>query len=67
MDCFAVSLSPGITKKNNLPGTAAIIAFCFGVLQAGMTLLGPAAGTWLIVFIGGFDYWLAFLLIVFVV
>jgi len=57
MDCSAVC---------KLPGTAAIIALCSGVFQTGMTLPGWAAGTWLIIFIAGFDQWLAFLLLVFI-
>ena len=63
MDCFAVSLALGTTTENKILDTAVMIAFCFGIFQVGMTLLGWAAGTWLIVFIAGFDHWLAFLLL----
>ena len=63
MDCFAVSLALGTTTENKILDTAVMIAFCFGLFQVGMTLLGWAAGTWLIVFIAGFDHWLAFLLL----
>ena len=63
MDCFAVSLALGTTTENKILDTAVIIAFCFGLFQVGMTLLGWVAGTWLIGFIAGFDHWLAFLLL----
>jgi putative Mn2+ efflux pump MntP len=63
MDCFAVSLALGTSTENKILDTAVIIAFCFGIFQVGMILLGWTAGTWLIVFIAGFDHWLAFLLL----
>jgi putative Mn2+ efflux pump MntP len=66
MDCFAVSLALGTTTKNKLLDTAVIIALCFGKFQTGNILLGWAAGTWLIVFIAGFDHWLAFLFLAFI-
>ncbi|MDD1686019.1 manganese efflux pump MntP family protein [Methanoregula sp.] len=63
MDCFAVSLAVGTTTKSKLLYTALIIALCFGIFQAGMTLLGWALGTGFTGFIAGFDHWLAFLLL----
>lgn len=63
MDCFAVSLAIGTTTKTKLLNTALIIAFCFGAFQAGMTLIGWAAGTGLTGLIAGFDHWVAFLLL----
>ncbi|MDD1693882.1 MAG: manganese efflux pump MntP family protein [Methanoregula sp.] len=63
MDCFAVSLAIGTTTKTKLLNAALIIALCFGVFQAGMTLAGWAAGTGFTVLIAGFDHWLAFLLL----
>ena len=66
MDCFAVSLVLGTTVKSKLLDTAVIIALFFGIFQTGMTLLGWSAGIWLIVFIAGFDHWLAFLLLAFI-
>lgn len=63
MDCFAVSLAIGTFTKTNLPVTALVIAFSFGVFQTGMTLLGWAAGAGFAGFIAGFDHWLAFLLL----
>lgn len=64
MDCLAVSLAIGTSTKTNLLKAALIIALCFGGFQAGMTLIGWAAGTGLAVLIAGFDHWVAFLLLV---
>ena len=63
MDCLAVSLAVGTSTKENLVNTALVIALCFGAFQAGMTLIGWAAGTGLTMVIAGFDHWLAFLLL----
>lgn len=63
MDCLAVSLAIGTSAKANLLKTAVIIALCFGIFQAGMTLIGWAAGAGLTVLIAGFDHWVAFLLL----
>jgi manganese efflux pump family protein len=64
MDCLAVSLAVGTSTKQNLLKTALIIAFCFGVFQAGMTFIGWAAGAGLTMVIAGFDHWVAFFLLV---
>lgn len=63
MDCFAVSLAIGTATKANLLKAALIIAFSFGFFQAGMTLIGWAAGTGFAGFISGYDHWVAFLLL----
>jgi len=63
MDCFAVSLAIGTTTRATLLHAAAIIALCFGGFQAGMTLLGWAAGTHLAGMITAYDHWVAFLLL----
>jgi manganese efflux pump family protein len=63
MDCFAVSLALGTTTKNKLLDTAIIIGLCFGLFQTGMILAGWAAGTGLLMYIAGFDHWLAFFLL----
>ncbi|MDD1689872.1 MAG: manganese efflux pump MntP family protein [Methanoregula sp.] len=63
MDCFAVSLAIGTSTKTKLFNAALVIALCFGVFQAGMTLIGWAAGTGFTSLITGFDHWLAFLLL----
>jgi len=64
MDCLAVSLAIGTSTKSDLMKTAFIIALCFGGFQAGMTLVGWAAGTGLTMVIAGFDHWVAFFLLV---
>jgi putative Mn2+ efflux pump MntP len=63
MDCFAVSLAIGTTTKTRLVYAAAIIAACFGIFQAGMTLAGWVAGSTLIGLISAYDHWIAFLLL----
>lgn len=63
MDCFAVSLAIGTTTKTRLIYAAAIIALCFGAFQAGMTIIGWAAGVSLIGFISAYDHWVAFILL----
>jgi len=64
MDCFAVSLAIGTTTKTRLVHAAVIIAACFGIFQAGMTLAGWLAGSTLIGVISAYDHWVAFLLLV---
>jgi len=63
MDCFAVSLALGTTTKNKLLDTAIIIALFFGLFQTGMILAGWAAGTGFLMYIAGFDHWVAFFLL----
>ena len=63
MDCFAVSLAIGTTTKTRLIYAAAIIAFCFGAFQAGMTVAGWAAGVSLTGLISVYDHWIAFILL----
>jgi manganese efflux pump family protein len=63
MDCFAVSLAIGSTTKTRLLHAAAIIAACFGIFQAGMTIAGWLAGSTLVGVISVYDHWIAFLLL----
>ena len=63
MDCFAVSLAIGTTTKTRLIYAATIIALCFGAFQAGMTVIGWAAGVSLIGLISAYDHWIAFILL----
>jgi len=63
MDCFAVSLAIGTTTKARLIYAAAIIALCFGAFQAGMTVVGWAAGATLIGLISAYDHWVAFIVL----
>jgi putative Mn2+ efflux pump MntP len=63
MDCFAVSLAIGTTTKTRLIYAATLIALCFGAFQAGMTVIGWAAGVSLIGLISAYDHWVAFVLL----
>lgn len=66
MDCFAVSLAIGSTIRSGLSRAALILALCFGGFQAGMTMLGWAAGISVVGFISAYDHWIAFLLLLIV-
>ena len=63
MDCFAVSLAVGTTTKTRLLHAAAIVAICFGVFQAGMTLIGWIAGVSILMLISAYDHWIAFIML----
>jgi putative Mn2+ efflux pump MntP len=63
MDCFAVSLALGSTIKTRLLYAASLIALCFGVFQAVMTLIGWGAGVSVIMLISSYDHWVAFILL----
>jgi putative Mn2+ efflux pump MntP len=60
MDCFAVSLCKGLATKVERTKTAFLMAFFFGIFQAGMPLIGYAAGIYLLDVISGYDHWIAF-------
>jgi putative Mn2+ efflux pump MntP len=60
MDCFAVSLCKGLATKVGRTKTVFQMAFFFGVFQAGMPLIGFAAGIYLLDIISGYDHWIAF-------
>jgi manganese efflux pump family protein len=63
MDCFAVSLAIGTTDRSRLICAATIIALFFGAFQAGMIVIGWAAGTGLAGFISTYAHWIAFALL----
>jgi len=60
MDCFAVSITSGITIKNLRINNALQIALFFGSFQALMPVIGWFAGLGLRDFITGVDHWVAF-------
>ena len=60
MDCFAVSITNGITMRNTEINYALKIAMFFGLFQAGMPIIGWLAGLGVIEFISSFDHWTAF-------
>lgn len=63
MDAFAVSISDGISYRDNGPKTAFRIALTFGVFQAGMPLLGYAAGRAVSHTMSAIDHWIALALL----
>jgi putative Mn2+ efflux pump MntP len=66
MDCFAVSITSGITLKQVRVRDAAKIALFFGLFQAGMPTLGWLAGEGLADLVSGVDHWIALGLLSFI-
>ena len=66
MDCFAVSLSVGLCRKETSQFEILKIGLFFGLFQTGMTLAGAFCGKFLAEFIGTFDHWIAFGLLAFI-
>ncbi|MFC1984246.1 manganese efflux pump MntP family protein [Chloroflexota bacterium] len=62
-DCFAVSLSAGISNKNHSWLQIFRVAFSFGLFQALMPVLGWLAGITIVDFIADYDHWVAFVLL----
>ncbi|MCX6694277.1 MAG: manganese efflux pump MntP family protein [Methanomicrobiales archaeon] len=60
MDCFAISLAAGTTRAARAPRAALTLALSFGLFQAGMTLFGWGAGSWVVGSIAGFAPLIAF-------
>ncbi|RKX71695.1 manganese efflux pump MntP [candidate division WOR-3 bacterium] len=60
MDCFAVSITSGLTIRSLRLRQAFKIAIFFGLFQALMPVVGWLAGMSLRGFIIGFDHWIAF-------
>lgn len=66
MDAFAVSLCKGFEMKKFDFGKAVFLGCLFGLFQAVMPLIGFYLGRHFVHFIGRFDHWVAFLLLLFV-
>ena len=66
MDAFAVSICTGLPMRRLTWGKAVIVGLYFGVFQAGMPLLGYAAGTRFASAIEAYDHWIAFALLAFI-
>ncbi len=64
MDAFAVSVAEGIALQKVTGGHALRVALHFGFFQALMPVVGWLAGTSLRAFVGAFDHWIAFGLLV---
>lgn len=66
-DTFAVSITGGLCLKVPLRWRQTLkIICCFGVFQAGFTLLGWGLGLSVSSFIERFDHWIAFLLLLYI-
>ncbi len=66
MDCFAVSITQGITSAKGQWGKAFLMAFLFGLFQGGMPLIGFFAGVAFTEQIARFDHWIALGLLCFI-
>lgn len=66
MDCFAVSVSSGLTMKIFNINNALKIAFSFGLFQAVMPVIGWAVGASLEFLVSNVDHWIAFGLLCFI-
>ena len=66
MDAFAVSITNGITIKNIKIKHALIIGLFFGVFQAIMPVIGWLLGKGFNDYISGFDYWVVFVILLFI-
>ncbi len=62
-DCFAVSLSSGISLKSISRFQILRIATAFGLFQALMPVLGWLAGQTIVDLIADYDHWIAFILL----
>ncbi len=63
-DCFAVSLSSGISNKNHSWLQVFRVSLSFGLFQALMPVLGWLAGRTVVEIIANYDHWVAFALLV---
>ena len=63
MDAFAVSVTNGVTARNFTWKKALLAAFCFGLFQAAMPLIGWLLGSGAYSLIASFDHWIAFALL----
>ncbi len=62
-DAFAVSVTNGLSTHPLTAGQRTLSAACFGVFQAGMPLLGYAAGQGFADFVAFYARWIAFVLL----
>lgn len=66
MDCFAVSITKGITSPKGQWGNVLLMALLFGLFQGGMPLIGFFAGVAFTEQIARFDHWIALVLLGFI-
>ena len=65
-DCFAVSLCSGVTMQGTRRRQVLLIALVFGVVQAGLLLLGYLFGDLFVGYVERFAHWIGFLLLLYV-
>lgn len=58
MDCFAISITSGMTVEKARIRDAAKMGLFFGLFQAGMPVLGWLAGSGLAELVSGVDHWI---------
>ena len=63
IDCFAVSMTTGITTRRFVHDRMTFMAFCFGLFQGGMTLLGFSSINLFNDYVKPVDHWIAFILL----
>lgn len=66
LDAFAVAVSSGVVAERVRFRHALKIGIFFGLFQAGMPIIGWAAGSLFINVISGFDHWVSFALLCFI-
>ena len=66
MDCFAVAIASAASNKRFQVKHSFYLALSFGLFQGGMALIGWMVGMGASDLVGGFDHWLAFILLAFV-
>lgn len=65
-DCFAVAVSGSVIRKDYSKIDVLRVALSFGLFQALMPVLGWLAGKTVVDYIGKYDHWVAFVLLVLV-
>lgn len=66
IDCFAVSVSVGLCRRETPQKEIFRMGIFFGLFQTGMTLCGFFCGKFLSACIGAIDHWIAFALLGFI-
>ncbi len=63
IDCFAVSMTTGITTRRFVYARMTFMALCFGLFQGGMTFLGFCGINLFSDYVKPVDHWVAFILL----
>ncbi|MDO5443257.1 MAG: manganese efflux pump, partial [Bacteroidia bacterium] len=65
-DCFAVSVCSSVTLKNINLRSVSLIGIVFGIVQAGLMMLGYGFGDLFVGYIEKAAHWIGFLLLLYV-